>query len=143
MDTIARQTSDFFERARRTFGFIAQHYALLSHAYLIDLRRFAPEVWGDMQKFRRLRVRRQILDLLGQGVREGVLRADLDLEALAGLYLTVTSALLNPEVSGLTSGAEISAAFETFIRVYFEGLITAEGRRRKGARHAETRGAAA
>jgi AcrR family transcriptional regulator len=136
METIARESSDFFERARRTFRFIAQHYSLLSHAYLTDLRRFAPEVWTDMQRFRRLRVRRMILDLLRQGVREGVLRDDLDLEALAGLYLTMTSALLNPEVSGLSTGAEISSAFETFVRVYIEGLITPAGRRRSGARPA-------
>jgi len=129
MQAIARETSDFFERARRTFRFIAQMYARLSHAYLTDLRRSAPEVWRDMQEFRRRRVRGNILDLLKQGVREGVLRDDLELEALAQMYLTMTSALLNPEVSGLSSGAEISAAFEIFVRVYFEGLITPAGRR--------------
>ncbi len=136
MQSIARETSDFFERARRTFRFVAQLYSRLTHAYLTDLRRSAPEVWGDMQEFRRRRVRRNILDLLEQGVREGVLRADLDLETLASMYLTMTSALLNPEISGLNTGAEISAAYEAFVRVYFEGLISDAGRHRLGAKSA-------
>jgi AcrR family transcriptional regulator len=135
METIARETSDFFERARRTFRFIAQMYAKLSQAYLLDLRRSAPEVWADMQEFRRRRVRGNILDLLKHGVREGVLRADLDLEAVTGLYLTMTAALLNPDVSGLTNGAEISAAFELFVQVYLEGLITPAGRRCTTTKH--------
>ncbi|NNN06238.1 MAG: TetR/AcrR family transcriptional regulator [Elusimicrobia bacterium] len=138
MQSIAQETTDFFERARRTFRFVAQLYSRLTHAYLTDLRRSAPEVWGDMQEFRRRRVRRNILDLLEQGVREGVLRADLDLETLAAMYLTMTSALLNPEVSGLTSGVEISAAYEAFVRVYFEGLISDAGRRRLAAKPARS-----
>lgn len=133
---IAREAPDFFERARRTFRFVAQMYARLSNAYLTDLRRCVPEVWEDMQEFRRRRVRGHILDLLRQGVREGVVRDDLDLDAVTGLYLTTTSALLNPEVSGLTNGAEISAAFELFVRVYLEGLMTPVGRRGAGAKAA-------
>lgn len=134
MNAIAKETTGFFERARRTFRFIAQMYAKLSQSYLTDLRRCAPEVWSDMQKFRRGRVRGNILDLLRQGIREGVLRKDLDPEALADLYLTMTTALINPETSGLNSGLEISAAFETFIRVYFEGLIVGAGHRRDCAK---------
>lgn len=130
LESIASAEKDFFPRARRTFAFVSQMYARLSHAYLTDLKRNAPEVWREIQEFRRTRVRRHILALLDHGVAQGVLRRDLDREALAGMYLTMTSALLNPDVSGLRGGAEISAAYEAFVRVYFEGLITEAGRRR-------------
>ena len=53
------------------------------------------------------------------------------------LYLTMTSALLNPEVSGWEPGEQIAPIFDTFVRVYLEGLITDAGRRSlsgKGAR---------
>jgi len=136
LDAIAAAEKDFFPRARRTFDFVSHMYARLSHAYLTDLKRNAPEVWREIMEFRRLRVRRYILALLDHGVEQGVLRRDLDREALAGLYLTMTSALLNPDVSGLRGGLEISAAFETFVKVYFEGLITDAGRKRLAARRA-------
>jgi hypothetical protein len=73
-----------------------------------------------------------MLDLLDHGMAEGVLRKDLDRETLVRLYLTMTSALLSPEMSGWVPGEPIAPVFETFVRVYFEGLITDAGRRGKG-----------
>ncbi len=135
-DLIAREEPEFFARARRTFAHVARSYSRLSPAYLNDLKRHAPEIWSEIQEFRRTRVRRYILDLLDQGVAQGVLRGDLDREALAGMYLTMTSALLTPELSGLASGPEIGAAFEVFARVFRDGLVTEAGRRKVSGRGA-------
>lgn len=126
---IASEEKEFFGRARRTFAYIAQLYSRLTPAYMTDLRRNAPDVWGEIQKFRRTRVRSFMLELLDQGVAQGVLRKDLDRETLVRLYLTMTSALLYPEISGWEPGEQITPVFETFVRVYFEGLITDAGRR--------------
>jgi AcrR family transcriptional regulator len=123
------EEKEFFARARRTFGYIAKMYSRLTPAYLTDIRRNAPEVWAEIKEFRRVRVRRHMLELLDQGVAQGVLRKDLDRETLVRLYLTMTSALLYPEISGWEPGEQITPVFETFVRVYFEGLITDAGRR--------------
>ena len=129
MKGIAAEKLDFFGRARKTFGHIAQMYSRLTPAYMNDIRRNAPEVWGEVQEFRRVRVRSHMLELLDHGVAQGVLRKDLDRETLVRLYLTMTSALLNPEISGWEPGEQIAPIFEVFVRVYFEGLITDAGRR--------------
>lgn len=129
LSAISAEKLDFFARARKTFGYVAQMYSRLTPAYLTDLRRNAPEVWAEIQAFRRGRVRAYMLELLEQGVNQGVLRKDLDRESLVRLYLTMTSALLNPELSGWTAGEPIAPLFETFVRVYFEGLITESGRK--------------
>jgi AcrR family transcriptional regulator len=126
---IASEEKDFFARARRTFGYVANLYSRLTPAYMTDIRRNAPEVWAEIQEFRRSRVRKHMLELLDQGVAQGVLRKDLDRETLVRLYLTMTSALLNPEISGWEPGEQIAPVFEIFVRVYFEGLITDAGRR--------------
>ena len=135
-DAIEAEKLDFFERARKTFAYVSRLYSRLTPAYMTDIRRYAPVVWADYQKFRRERVSRRILALLDHGVAQGVLRKDLDRETLVRLYLTMTSALLNPEISGWESGERIDPIFDMFIRVYFEGLITDAGRRglAKGAR---------
>lgn len=129
LSSIKAERLDFFGRARKTFACISRMYSRLTPAYLTDLRRNAPEVWAEIQAFRRDFVRRHMLDLLKQGAAQGVLRKDLDLDTLVRLYLTMTSALLNPEVSGWVPGEPISPLFETFVRVYFEGLITESGRK--------------
>ena len=126
---IANEEKDFFARARRTFAYIAMLYSRLTPHYLTDIRRNAPEVWEEIQEFRRTRVRSHMIELLDQGVAQGVLRKDLDRDALVRLYLTMTSALLHPEISGWQPGEQITPVFETFVRVYFEGLITDAGRR--------------
>jgi AcrR family transcriptional regulator len=129
LDAIAAENLGFFERARKTFAHIARIYSRLSPAYMTDVRRSAPRVWAEIQKFRRERIGRHMHALLEQGVKQGVLRQDLDRETLVRLYLTMTSALLNPELSGWAQGEPIAPIFETFVRVYFEGLITPAGRR--------------
>ncbi len=129
LDDIAAEKLDFFARARKTFDDIARMYSRLTPAYMTDIRRYAPVVWADYQKFRRERVSRRILALLDFGVAQGVLRKDLDRETLVRLYLTMTSALLNPEISGWEPGEQIAPMFEVFVRVYFEGLITDAGRK--------------
>ncbi len=129
LDSIAAEKADFFERARKTFGYVSRMYARLTPAYLTDIRRNAPGVWAEIQEFRRGRVRRHMLELLDQGVAQGVLRKDLDRETLVRLYLTMTSALLAPEASGWEPGEQIAPIFDVFVRVYFEGLITDAGRR--------------
>src|SRR3569832_2133979 len=106
LDAIAAEKLDFFERARKTFGHIARMYARLTPGYMTDLRRNAPEVWAEIQEFRRTRVRKHMLDLLGQGVAQGVLRKDLDRETLVRLYLPMTRALLNPADSGREQGEQ-------------------------------------
>jgi AcrR family transcriptional regulator len=130
--SIAASEAEFFGRARKTFAAVSRMFSTLTPAYLTDIRRNAPEVWAEIQKFRRERVRRHMLELLQQGVKQGVLREDLDLDSLVRLYLTMTSALLNPEISGWAAGEPIAPLFDTFVRVYFEGLITDAGRKRLG-----------
>jgi AcrR family transcriptional regulator len=134
LDAIAAEKADFFTRARKTFAHVARMYSRLTPTYMTDVRRNAPEVWAEIQEFRRTRVRSHILALLEQGVAQGVLRKDLDLEALVRLYLTMTNALLTPELSGWGSGEPITPLFETFIRVFFEGLITDSGRKSLGGK---------
>ena len=127
---ISAANPDFFARARATFSFVSRLYARLTPAYMTDLHRNAPEVWGEIQEFRRARVSRHMRGLLEQGVAQGVLRGDLDREVLVRLYLTMTSALLTPEISGWAAGEGIDKVFDAFVRVYFEGLVTDRGRER-------------
>jgi AcrR family transcriptional regulator len=138
LEAIASEKLDFFARARKTFGYISQIYSSLSPAYMTDIRRSAPEVWNEIQEFRRTTFRRNMLELIGQGVEQGILRDDLDPDILVRLYLTMTNALLNPELSGWTPGEQIATTFDVFVRVYFEGLITDSGRKRLKGR--EVRG---
>jgi AcrR family transcriptional regulator len=132
LTAIKDERLEFFARARKTFGHVSTIISRLSPAYLTDLRRNAPEVWAEIQAFRRERVRRHMHDLLEQGVAQGVLRRDLDLGALTRLYLTMISALLDPELSGWTAAEPISPLFDVFVRVYFEGLVTEAGRKGAG-----------
>lgn len=136
LEAIAGEKLDFFARARKTFGYISQIYSSLTPAYMADIRRSAPEVWGEIQEFKRTTVRRNMLDLIDHGIAQGFLRKDLDREIVVQLYLTMTNALLNPELSGLPAGEGIATSFDVFVRVYIEGLITDAGRKRLKGRAA-------
>ena len=88
-----------------------------------DLRRNAPEVWEDIDRFRREKILVNFTALLETGVAEGVVRADLDRELFLRMFLDLVQNFINPDVL-LESRRSAREVFETLFKVVFEGILT-------------------
>jgi len=118
---------DFVEKLKRLMKFIGEQLSRLGKPFIHDVRRNAPEVWREVDEFRRTRILSEFGKLFKQGAQKGVFRSDFDLQLILMMYTSAVQEMVNPEVLSQlpNSAAEV---VDTIIKVIFEGMLTDEAR---------------
>jgi hypothetical protein len=99
-----------------------------------ELLRVAPEVWREVEEFRRRNILENFGRLIQDGVAHGFVRTDVNRDILVSIYLSATESIIHP--GRLTEfGIPAREALEAVISVLFEGLLTPKGRSRLAAQH--------
>ncbi len=121
----------------RALGFVEKMVALLAHLagqisqfgplLARDIQKGAPAVWKEVQDFRRDKILKNFRIVLESGLREGYFRADVDLDLLLRMFLSLVQQLVTPEEVRRT-GRSPAALFESVIKVFFQGILTDKGR---------------
>jgi len=134
VEAIVRDDSrDFVEKMVGLMEFLNAVLSTLRSELARDIERYAPEIWAEIDEFRRKKILDNFKILIEAGVREGVLRPDIDRDALVLIWLTLVQSLMTPEtIARLPYSGEV--LFGTLLKVVFEGLLTEEGRRRYAGR---------
>lgn len=126
-DILQDKSLNFVERLKRLIAFLATRLSRISPLFMQDLRRNAPQLWKEIEAFRRQRATGVFGGLIEEGVREGVFRGDVDRQLLTLMYINLIQGIIHAEVlSQLPLSA--SQAFEAIIKVLFEGILTDEFR---------------
>ena len=94
---VADSSLDFLEKLVRLMTFLGDWLSRLERVLLRDLRRNAPEVWQDIDRFRREKILVNFSALLEAGVGEGVVRADLDRELVLRMFLSLVQSFIDPD----------------------------------------------
>jgi len=120
---------DFMDKLGELLAFMGIQISELGQALIPDLERSAPEVWKEIDEFRRKKILANFGKLFAEGVRKGVFRSDLNPELLVMMYANTIQSTLNPAT---LSRLPLSAAdiFDAIIKVFFEGMLTERGRAR-------------
>jgi AcrR family transcriptional regulator len=134
VEAIVRDDSrDFVEKMIGLMAFLNAVLSTLRSELARDIERYAPEIWTEIDEFRRKKILDNFKILIEAGVREGALRPDIDRDALVLIWLTLVQNLMTPEaIARLPYSGEV--LFGTLLKVVFEGLLTEEGRRRYAGR---------
>jgi AcrR family transcriptional regulator len=121
----------------RSLGFVEKMVALLAHLagqisqfgplLARDIQKGAPAVWKEVADFRRDKILKNFRIVLESGRREGYFRADVDLDLLLRMFLSLVQQLVTPEEVRRT-GRSPAALFESVIKVFFQGILTDKGR---------------
>ena len=115
------------------FGFVGSRISLIGPLLMRDMPRSAPRVWREIDDFRRDKIFKNLKGVLESGRREGLFRADLEVDILIEMFADLISRFVNPETI-LRSGRTPSEIFESVIKVFFQGILTESGRRDFSAR---------
>ena len=110
------------------FSFVGGRISLIGPLLMRDIQRRAPQVWRDIDDFRREKIFRNLRVILESGRREGLFRTDLGVELLLEIFTDLMTRFVNPEAI-LRSGRTPAELFESIIKVFFQGLLTERGRR--------------
>jgi len=134
VEAIARDDSkDFVEKVIALMAYVKSVVSHMRGPLGQDIERYAPAVWKEIDEFRRKMILANFKTLIGAGVREGVLRGDIDQDVLVLMWVTLVQNLLTPEMV-LRLPRSADAVFEIMIKVIFEGLLTDKGRQQYSAR---------
>jgi AcrR family transcriptional regulator len=121
-------TRDFTARLDAVLGYLSQRLAEIQPPFLHDLRRNAPDTFRKIEEFRRQTIPIHFGELINEGTRQGMIRADLNARLVGELILNAVQAMLTPEA---LARFEMSAqeVFCTILSVTLEGIMTSDGRK--------------
>jgi len=124
--------------ADRALGFVDKLVALLSFlsarlsrfgpVLVRDLQRTAPQLWQEIEDFRRDKILKNFRIILEEGRREGCFRSDLDPDLLLAMFLDLVQEFVNPAAI-LRTGRSPAETFGSVIKVFFQGILTDKGRK--------------
>ena len=96
-----------------------------SPAYFIDMERYYPKVYDRYEREKEIH-KRAIVDLLREGIGEGMIRDDINLE-IVGTLLSLQFELLKNSDQIFKSKYTFTEIFETIFKSFIRGIATPEG----------------
>jgi AcrR family transcriptional regulator len=118
----------FAEKLAGLFAFVGGRISEIGPLLVRDIQKGAPGVWRMIDDFRRERIFENFKGILESGRREGLFREDVDIDLLLEMFADLVGRFINPEAI-LRSGRSPAQAFESVIKVFFQGILTEAGRR--------------
>ncbi len=123
----ADESLDFVGKLRRLMDYIGKQTSKFNGPLLQDLQKNIPEIWDEIHKFRIEKSWKKVSDLIEEGIEKGIFRKDISQQLAMLMYFNSVHSIINPEsLAQLPFSA--NQAFETIIKIMFEGILTEDGR---------------
>lgn len=108
--------------------FIGKIAGRLSKAFQLDVQRFAPMLWKEMDEFRKEKITKYFGAMIQEAKKEGIFRTDVNEQIVFMMFLNSVQSIVNPEVLSQHSFSPKEAMY-TIFHVIFEGSLTDEARK--------------
>ena len=118
---------DFVTKLRGVMMAIGSQVTRVRRAYLEDIRRKMPELWKELEEFRRERLLIVVGKLMEEGARRGELRKEIDPQLFMMMFFTIVQNMMVPEVLSELPFTTPDV-FSSFTRVMFTGVLSDEAR---------------
>jgi AcrR family transcriptional regulator len=128
IDKITGSDGPFAEKLARVMMLIGKQMSRLSRGAMLDMQKFTPELWKQIETFRREQIFVKIGRMIAQAREENIFRAHVNEQMLTLMIMTCVQGILNPEV--LTQNSfSAEEAFKFIFRTIFEGALTEDARK--------------
>jgi AcrR family transcriptional regulator len=119
---------DFHRKLSRLMNHLSGVVGRMARPFGEDLRRNAPEMWDEIDRFRKEKILLNFRKLLESGIRQGVFRKDVEPQLMTLMFATLMQNMIDPK---LFSQIPFTAAqvFESIVEVVFRGILTEPARR--------------
>jgi AcrR family transcriptional regulator len=127
---------DFVFKLKKLMNFIGQQSSKMRGPLIEDIQKYNPEIWTEIQEFRKQTSQRKFTLLINEGIEKGIFRNDIDNSIIVMTYINAIQGIITPEVLAqipFTTGQ----VFEALGKIIFEGILTEEGRAKYSSTHPE------
>ena len=124
---ISSSNKPFPEKMAALLMFMGSMTRRFSTQFQLDIVRFAPGLWKEMETYRRENILPKFNEMFEQAKKEGLFRPELDVHLFYIVFVTVVQGIMTPAV---LSEQPFSAeqAFRGVFRLLLEGALTDEAR---------------
>ena len=127
MEKVVSSDLPFETKAKTILTDIGTTLGTFSRQLQTDIQRHVPDLWAEIEEFRR----RQILDkmdrMFQQGIRENVFRRDLNPDIFLLVFMSAVQGIINPTVLANRSFSA-AEAFAAILGILFEGALSEHSR---------------
>ncbi len=129
MDQVVESQKPFEQKIAEVLAVAGQVTKRISPAFIDDVRRNMPELWREIETFRREKIFSKVKRLMQQAKEEGVLRQEVNVDLFYLVFVHAAQGILNPTVLSQQSFSA-DEAFRGIFRILFLGAMSsqAEGR---------------
>ncbi len=128
IDAISASDGSFAEKLARVMMLIGKQMSRLSRGAMLDMQKFTPELWKQIETFRRDQIFNKIGKMIAQAREENIFRSHVNEQILTLMIINCIQGILNPEVLSQNSFSA-EEAFRIIFRTIFEGALTDDARR--------------
>jgi AcrR family transcriptional regulator len=128
VEAVVNSDKPFVEKAPELLALIGRQISIMSKQFLFDLQRFTPQLWKEIDDFRRQRILTNVRKIFIQAQQEGIFRKDFDIELFILVFISSVQGIVNPQtLSQQSFSAE--EALRGIFKIIFEGAMTEEARK--------------
>ena len=91
------------------------------------LLRLPPDLWKEIDEFRKERVNIDFKQMVEEGIERGVFRNDINVDVLVLMYANAMQSIINPETLS-TLPLNVSQAYDAIVQIIFGGVFTKEAK---------------
>ncbi len=118
---------EFIDRIKSTISYLTTEMQKMKPQFYIDVQRNMPELWKEVDNFRHEKVTNDFGLMVQQGVDLGIFRSDVNVQVFVLMYSSAMQSIVNPEALSHLP-LNLSQAYQAAITVFFEGMMTDDGR---------------
>lgn len=117
----------FPDKFRRILAGVARYVGSIGGHFMADIARYAPEVWEEIDRFRRERVLGRLKGVIDQGIAEGYVHPSVNSELFITIVYTIARNVFTPErLMQLGVGPKDVVTF--VLRLFSLGILSEKGR---------------
>jgi AcrR family transcriptional regulator len=128
MERIENSDKPFAERIADVMVLLGKNVGRISRAFQLDIQRFAPALWKEVEAFRRDRIIARMGKMILKAREEGIFREEINEVILVHMLFHSIQGIVNPEFLTQQSFS-LNEAFRTIFKTLFEGALTDEARK--------------
>ena len=123
IENVVSSEMSFEAKARKILTDIGTTLGTFSRHLQADIQRYVPDLWDEIEEFRRQQILDKLDRMFRQGIRENIFRRDLNPEIFTLVFIGAVQAIINPTV---LSNRSFSAteAFSAILGILFEGALS-------------------
>ncbi|NUN70953.1 MAG: TetR/AcrR family transcriptional regulator [Bacteroidetes bacterium] len=125
---ITEQDKPFTHRLADLIIFIGRTVGKLSKSFQQDMKRFAPVIWNEVERFRQEHIVGKVVAMIRRAKEEKVFREDINDEVIVLMVTTCFQNILTPDVLAEHAFSPKEALY-TIFHVIFEGSLTEDARK--------------